>query len=150
MKKYIMLVLMLVVPTFAYAERYCQWDGSKGYNCQTDDKGFIRLDSGLKIRGVSAYNSYGYYRLTDTEPVYDPETQSRDQEVWGFTSPEMTLTYTVRDLTEEELNEIAAQPMSVEMYQHNKWLANEGVTNPSTMPQWMRDAYQARVALENP
>ncbi len=132
------------------ADTWCMWDGSKGINCQSDAKEYLRLESGLPIGGGEAnYNDNGYYKLTRTQPTLDTATETKDAEVWAKVDNQISLTWTVRDLTQDELDEITAQGvLDWQLYHVLKWMATEGYINPATAPQGLKDAYLARQRLE--
>ena len=96
-------LLVILVPTFAFADLWCMWDGSQGTSCQSDGRGYIIVPSGFKVSTESIANAAGYYRVVTTDPVLG-ENQVRDQEVWGFSSNEITRTWTVRDLTASDVS----------------------------------------------
>jgi len=136
---------------------YCEWDGTKGVNCQSDDKGYVRRFDGLPVGGgVENYNDNGFYELTDTQPTIGAD-QVKDEVQWSFANDQISRTWTVRDLTAQEIQDrddfIAAREgrISREMYYVLKWLIAEGVissTNINNAPNALKNAYQARGRLE--
>ena len=142
--------------------KWAMWDDIelKGIHIQSDNKGYLEKPNGLKISGGEAnYNSHGFYRLEITQPIYDEATQVIDQPIWAYVvgdpDPDyITLTWSVRDKTQDELDEdTAAGVMSRELYYFAKWLIDEGIisqTNINNAPQKLRDAYQARSRIETP
>ena len=133
---------------------YAQWNGSRGVNQCSDAAGYIALPSGLNVSDPgddSNYNSHGYYRVIVTQPTLSA-TETKDQEVWDFDGSTITLTWTVRNKTQDELDEETAHGvLDRQLYYVLKWLFNEGVitqTNVNNAPQALRDAWAARTRLE--
>jgi hypothetical protein len=158
MKKLIVFAILLIAP-FAYADTWCMWSGTEGENCRSDNLGSIRMPSDLSdktlannvISGTEGdYNAVGFYKLTTTQPEIG-ENQVRDAEVWDKVDNQITRTWTVRDLTAEEIDNRIASPMSVTNYYIWKALiATEVLTiqqAQNNLPQELIDAYQARKRL---
>ena len=148
MKKIIVVLAILLITSFAHADRWCEWSGTEGENCVSDSNG-IYLD-GRPTRTVSMINDFGLFRVTETQPVVG-EDQRRDAEVWGFADNEITLTWTVRDMTATEIDNRIASPMSVTNYYIWKALISTGTITiqqaQDNLPQELIDAYQARKRL---
>ena len=130
---------------------YCEWDSTKGVNCQSDDKGYIRRVDGLPVGGGEVnYNDNGFYELVVTEPTIGAD-QVRDAEVWAKPDNTITKTWTVRDLTATELDQRIANPMSITDYYLWKALLVTGTITQQQavngLPAEMIDAYQARKRL---
>jgi hypothetical protein len=160
MKKILLVLLfslLFTVSTFAeksaFAETWCQWSGTEGYNCKSVIRGYVII-SGVKV-AADADNllSRGFYPLITTEPTLG-ENQVKDSLVWGFANDEITLTWTVRDLTTTEIDQNTAAIMSRDIYAIWRVLFWKGVITQqeaaTILPQEMIDAYQARDRLENP
>jgi len=154
MKKIIVL-LILILATPALAGTWCQWDGSKGVNCRGVSGDRFRLPSGVWV-AQKDFNEYGYYERITTNPVLG-ENQVRDQEVWGFADNQISLTWTVRDLTAAEIDQRAAGAMDLATYLIFRLLVNKSVTTNTELRTYMEtkypelaDAYEARDRLENP
>lgn len=85
---------------------YAQWDGTKGVNQQSDAKGYLIAPDGHKIApDVSV--EFGLYPVVVTEPSVGTD-QIKDTAVWGFADDQISLTWTVRDKTSDELAQEAA------------------------------------------
>ena len=167
MKKLVILLACLVVPTLAFADTWCMWNGTQGEYCQSDTKGYIRVTSehtnktlanNVVVGTAEDYNAVGYYLLETTYPALS-ENEVRDQEVWEFVShpvqgDKITRTWTVRDLTTEEIDQNLANPMPLSEYYLWRALIVTGVITQqqaqNNLPQELIDAYQARDRLENP
>jgi hypothetical protein len=150
MKKILCLIaVMSLLAAPALADTWCQWDGSTGINCQSDSRGYIRID-GFKVSTVSIANSKGWYVLDTTDPTLG-ENQVRDAEVWGFADNVITKTWTVRDLTATEIDNRIASPLSVNDYWQWKGIqAAGGWTNQQMLdrlPADLVEAFQARARL---
>jgi len=153
MKKFILILAIVFISNLAYADTWCMWDGSQGTNCQSDSKGYIVVQNGFKVHTESILNSHGYFHTTITHPAVG-ENQLRDQEVWDKVDNEITKTWTVRDMTSEEIDEHIASPMQISEYYIWKALLVKGVITQQDavdrLPQDLIDAYLARDRLENP
>ena len=148
MKKLIVLFIVLF-STVSFAGTWCQWSGTEGENCKSDTRGYFTLPSGIPVASKD-FNEYGYYERIVTEPIIGPD-QVRDAEVWGFADNEITLTWTVRDMTATEIDNRIASPMSVTNYYIWKVLIATGTITiqqaQDNLPQELIDAYQARKRL---
>ena len=134
---------------------YAQWNGTNGYNQREDDAGYITMPSGLKISDPgddSNYNSHGFYVVDVTQPTLDTD-ETKDQPIWGFDGSTITLTWSVRNKTQDELDQETAGPtLSREGYYILKNLFDAGIITTSHVDndfsQAMKDAYYARARLE--
>ena len=153
MKKLLICALILLIPTIAPADQWCMWDGSQGTDCQSDSKGYVVVPTGFKVSTESILNGHGYYRTVTTYPALG-ENQVREQEVWGFADNEISRTWTVRDMTAEEIDQNIASPMPLSEYYLWKALIVTGVITQqqaaANLPQELIDAYLARDRLINP
>jgi hypothetical protein len=155
MKKIILfLILALMVAAPLSAETWCEWSGTEGINCRSDNAGWIRTPSGLYVAvDEENFNRHGYYRLESTDPAIG-ENQVRDGVVWGFADNVISRTWTVRDLTAEEIDQREAGAMPLNTYYLWKALIAKGVITQQEaaqrLPQELIDAYLARDRLENP
>ena len=114
MKKLIMITLLtFFFASFAYADRWCQWSGTEGENCKNDRGGVLYLPFPTQTEAI--INAKGYYRVTTTQPTIGAD-QVRDTEVWSKVDNEIFLTWTVRDLTAQEILERDASAMSLTDY----------------------------------
>lgn len=69
MKKILLSMLFVVLlATHSIASQWCQWDGSKGDNCQSDHRGYIVID-GYNVKTPSIANAAGYYNVVETYPT---------------------------------------------------------------------------------
>lgn len=141
--------MFLASPLFAAT--YCEWNGSTTSNCQSDNKGYVRRADGLPIGGGEAnYNANGLFELVTTEPTLEAN-QVKDSEVLGLADNKITRTWTVRDLTTEEIDNRIASPLSVNDYY--QWKAIQlagGWTNQqmqNALPPDLVEAYLARKRL---
>ena len=150
MKKIVLITAILLIASFAHADRWCEWSGTVGENCVNDRNGVLLSPAGIPTRTVTTINSWGLYKTTDTQPTIG-EDQVRDAEVWGFADNEISRTWTVRDYTAEEIDNRIASPMSVTDYYIWKALLTTGVLTQAqavnNLPPEMIDAYQARARL---
>lgn len=153
MKKFIIgFLFVLFISPMALADQWCEWSGTQGINCQSDDSGFILID-GRPTRTESIANAAGWYRVIVTEPSVGAD-ETKDAIVWGFASNEITKTWTVRDLTPAEIDERDAGAMPLSEYWLWKTLLLTGVITQQqaidNLPSELIDAYQARDRIENP
>jgi len=149
MKRIIVITLFIILMTpFAYADRWCQWSGTEGIECKNDRDGVLNMP--FPTRTESLINAKGYYRVTITQPTIG-ENQVRDAEVWGFADNQISLTWTVRDLTVTEIDQRIANPMSITNYYIWKTLIKTGLITQAqaaaNLPAEMVDAYLARKRL---
>ncbi len=153
MKKVLTILVLLFIASFAYADMWCQWSGTKGENCINDNNGVVRIVGKVPARTEAIINDHGYYRVTTTQPTIG-EDQVRDDVVWGLAGNQMSRTWTVRDLTTDETDERDASPMPLsEYYLWRALIATGTITQQQAatyLPQELIDAYQARDRLENP
>jgi len=156
MKTLIVALLLLLCASPLVAGSWCQWDGVQGVNCQSDSRGYVRLEDGHPISAVPApsnLNQHGFYELVNVQPTVG-DNQTRDQEQWSFDGAEITRTWTVRNLTTEEIDRRIASPMPLNTYYLWKALLVKGVITQqeaaTALPQELIDAYLARDRLENP
>ena len=155
MRKFILaLCLCLLTVAPLSAETWCQWSGTEGVNCRSDNAGWIRTPTGLYVAvDEENFNRHGYYRLESTDPIIG-ENQARDSIVWGFSDNVISRTWTVRDLTTEELDQREAGAMPLSEYYLWKALLLKGVITQqeaaNALPQELINAYLARDRLENP
>ena len=138
----------------AYADRWCQWSGTVGENCKNDRNGVLYMP--FPTRTESIINSYGFYRITTTQPTIGAD-QVRDAEVWDFADNQISLTWTVRDMTATEIDNRAASPMPVHAYYVWKAFMQAGIFTQAQLVAYfqanqpdMIEAYQARDRLLNP
>ena len=151
----IMFLTLLSVPL--HAGTWCTWSGTMGENCQSDSKGYIKMPDGHPIAANETnLNYHGFYERIITQPTIG-EDQVRDAEVWGFADNEISLTWSVRDMTATELDNRAASPMSVSDYYLWKAFIAGGVFTQAQLVTYfqanqpeMIEAYQARDRLLNP
>ena len=110
--KYLFTVLLLVLfVTNVQAASFCQWDGSGPVNCKTpsavkDADGnvlkyiFYPKNAAPFVFSESNANDRGYYESVTVTPVGD----TRDTSEYSFSNNTITLTWTMRDYTTEEVN----------------------------------------------
>jgi len=152
MKTFFITLIVLCFAAVSFADQWCQWSvpETKGVDCQSDSRGYIRIE-GFKVKTPSIANNAGWYRLIVTQPAIGDD-QTRDAEVWGFADNEISRTWTVRDLTAEELDQRSAGPLDITMYYLLKGLMAKDVFTlqeaRNFFPQETIDAYQARSRLE--
>jgi hypothetical protein len=147
----LIVVFMLLFASPAFATTWCMWSGTEGENCASDSRGYVRMPDGLLISiDLECLTNNGYYELIETQPTIG-EDQVRDVEVWGFADGQISKTWTVRDLTAEEIDNRIASPMSVTNYYIWKALIATGTITieqaQNNLPQELIDAYQARKRL---
>jgi len=141
---------MLCAPPL-YAARWCAWSGTEGTNCQSDTRRYLLALDGHKISVDEAnLNAFGFYELTTTQPTIGAD-QVKDSEVWGLVGNQMSLTWSVRDMTATEIDNRIASPMSMTDYYIWKALLVTGVLTQAqataNLPAEMIDAYKARARL---
>jgi len=155
MKKIILsLFLSLFFITPAFAAQWCQWSGTEAENCISERDGILYPDNHfpVKIEGneTKIYN-YGYYPLVITQPTIG-ENQVKDAEIWGFADNEISKTWSVRDLTQTEIDERDAEAMDITMYYLIKGLISIDTFTlqeaAAFFPAESITAYQARTRLE--
>jgi len=155
MKRYLVfIILIMLVAVPIHAETWCEWSGTEGVNCRSDKAGWIRTPSGLYVAvDEENFNRHGYFRLESTDPAIS-ENQVRDEVVWGFVDNVITRTWTVRDLTAEEIDQRIASPMPLNTYYIWKALLVKGIITQqeaaTALPQELINAYLARDRLEDP
>ena len=154
MKKLVIVLCVILMASMAYAGRWCEWSGTEGENCVNDRNGVLLSPTGVKTRTISKINSWGLYQVTTTQPQLGVN-QVRDAEIWDKVGNQISLTWSVRDMTEEEIYERDAQPMSVEVYLLYKALVAGGVFTQQQVVTYLTNnypeivtAYLARKALE--
>ena len=150
MKKFIVVALFVFfISPLALADQWCEWSGTQGINCQSDGRGFILIEN-RPTRTPSVANAAGWYKVIVTEPSVGVD-ETKDAEVWDKVGNQITLTWTVRDLTATEIDEQIASPMQIEMYYVWKALLATGTITQQqaadNLPQEMVDAYMARKRL---
>lgn len=147
----IILLISVFLAAPVHADQWCQWDGTQGVECQSDSKGYIVVPNGFKVSTESIANGHGLYHLTITEPSLGTN-QVKDVEVWGLIGNQMSLTWTVRDLTTDEIDAKTASPMPLSEYYLWKALIIKGVITTAeaaaALPQELIDAYLARDRIE--
>ena len=143
------ILLLWAVPTMA-ADLWCQWDGSKGTNCQSDYRGYIVI-AGFNVKTPAIANAKGWFKLVTTEPTV-AANQVKGTDVWAHPTNSITLTWTVRNKTTIELDEEAAQAMDANLYWLIKGLLAKGTFTlqeaQNFFPAEVIAAYQARARLE--
>ncbi len=153
MKKFILCLVFMVIPSLVFAGTWCQWSGTEGENCKSTTQTSIVINDVRVTISAENLNPRGWYELTITQPTIG-ENQTRDAEVWGFAENEISKTWTVRDLTAEEIDGRMASPMPLNAYYLWKALHATGTITiqqiQANLPQELVDAYQARDRLENP
>ena len=153
MKKFILCLIFMLVPSLLLAGTWCQWDGSQGINCQSTSRTYITINNVKVSVSAENLNPRGWFERTTTQPTIG-EDQVKDAEVWGFVDNEISLTWTVRDMTAAEIDTRDASPMPLsEYYLWKTLITTEVITQQqavNNLPAELIDAYQARDRLENP
>jgi len=152
MKTFITFLILTFFSVPAFADTWCEWDGTTGINPQSDNRGYILIE-GRPTRTPSIANAAGWYKVVVTQPTIGVD-QIKYDEVWGFAANEISKTWTVRDLTAEELDQREAGAMPLSEYYLWWTLIETGLITQQQaanhLPQELIDAYQARDRLENP
>ncbi|MCP4262754.1 MAG: hypothetical protein GY774_35395 [Planctomycetes bacterium] len=152
MKKIVMIIAMLLITPFAYADQWCEWSGTAGINCINDRYGVISLD-GVPTRTEAFINSFGLFRLTITQPAIGAD-ETTNAEIWDKVGNQLSLTWSVRAMTQEEIDQRDSSPMSLSEYYLWTTLEATGTITiqqiQDNLPQELIDAYLARDRLENP
>jgi hypothetical protein len=149
MKKFIILLALLIASP-AFGATWCKWSGTEATDCKSDSRKYISVDTGLPI-GPESYAAYGYYELQTITPVIGAD-QIRDEIQWSFDGTIITRTWTVRDMTTEELDAREAKAMRIgEYYLWKALIAKDVITQQEAaqaLPQELIDAYLARKRIE--
>jgi len=102
MRKFILCLLFIFIPSLLFAGTWCQWDGSAGTNCQSITRTYITINNVRVTVSAANLNPRGWYELTVTEPSVG-EDQVKDAVVWDFVTNQISKTWTVRDMTVQVL-----------------------------------------------
>ena len=154
MKRLILILVLSFIATPLIAGTWCMWSGTEGTYCQSDSRGYVRMPDGHLI-GASEenFNYHGFYERITTQPTLGAD-QVRDTEVWGFADNEISLTWTVKDLTAQEILERDAGAMSLTDYLQWNALVAGGVFTSEQIVTYLTanypeivDAYLARKTL---
>jgi hypothetical protein len=149
------VILAAVLAAFvgvSHAGTWCFWDAANNLatDCQSDSAGYIVID-GFKVRSPDLANDRGWY-LTETVRPTLTSTQTLDALVYSLEGTTITRTWTVRDLTAEEIALSEADAMPLGEYYLWKVLIARGIITQAqaaaVLPQELIDAYLARQALE--
>jgi hypothetical protein len=152
MGRVILAAVLAVFVGVAHAGTWCFWDAANSVatDCQSDSAGYILID-GFKVRSPDIANDRGWY-LTETTRPSLTSTQTLDTLVYSLDGTTITRTWTVRDLTAEEIALSEADAMPLGEYYLWKVLIARGVITQAqaaaVLPQELIDAYLARQALE--
>ena len=153
MKKFILCLMILFIPSLLFAGTWCQWDGSQGTNCKAVTRTYITINNVRVTVSAENLNPRGWYELTVTEPGIDAD-QVKDTVVWGFATNQISKTWSVRDMTAVEIDTRDASPMPLSEYYLWKTLIATGIITQqqavNNLPTELINAYQARDRLENP
>ena len=155
MKKFALcLMFMLLIPSLLFAGTWCQWSGTEGENCQSTSRTYITINGVRVSVSTENLNPRGWYELTVTQPTVG-EDQVKDAIVWGFVVDEISKTWTVRDLTAQEMLDRDAQAMSLIDYLQWKAIVNFTSATSEQIVTFLTanypeivDAYIARKAIE--
>ena len=149
MKTIIVILATFLTVSFASADSWCEWDGSQGVNCQSDGRGYILIE-GRPTKTESIANAAGWFKVTDTQPSIGAD-QVIDAEIWEKVGNQINLTWSVRDMTAEEIDGRDAGAMDITDYYIWKALLVTGTITQQqaidNLPAEMIDAYQARKRL---
>ena len=130
---------------------YAQWSGTEGFGQQSSTKGYLKAPSDGHNISVDEAATHSLYPVVVTEPSLGAD-QVKDAPIWGFDSTEISLTWSVRAMTQDEIDSRTAGPiLSIEGYYILKNLFDAGVittTDVNNFSQVMQDAYAARNRLE--
>lgn len=130
---------------------YAQWDGEKGFGQQNDGRGYLLSPVDNHKISIDVASEYGLFPVEVTEPSLS-SNEVKDQAVWSFDGSVIGLTWTIRNKTQEELDEEIASPvLSREGFYILKNLFDAGVitiNDIQNFSQAMRNAYAARARLE--
>jgi hypothetical protein len=150
MKKFILCLMIVLVPSLLFAGRWCQWSGTEGENCKSTSRTYIIINGGRVSVSAENLNPRGWYELTVTQPTIGTN-EVKDVEVWDLVNDEMSKTWTVRAMTAEEIDTRDERAMSVNSYCLWKALIVTGVITQQqaidNLPARLVDAYQARGRL---
>ena len=156
MKKIVLCLMLTLIPSLALAGTWCQWSGTEEENCQSTSRTFITINNVKVTVSAENLNPRGWYELTVTQPTLG-ENQVKDAVVRDFADNEISKTWTVRDMTVEEIDIRDAEAMSVSDYyqwqaiiQFTSVTQAQIVTYLQTNAPELIEAYQARDRLESP
>ena len=156
MRKFILCLLFIFIPSLLFAGTWCQWDGSAGTNCQSITRTYITINNVRVTVSAANLNPRGWYELTVTEPSVG-EDQVKDAVVWDFVTNQISKTWTVRDMTAVEIDTRDAAVMPLIDYLQFNLMVAKGVATPAEIVAYLTTkypevlaAYLARDRLENP
>ena len=159
MKKLILMIVCLVaVSTQAMAQEVCKWDMALevGYDClpvrtvitpaKTTQYATI---NGIDVSTLAVANSMGYYWVVETPATFTGPDQVIDGEIWSadMSTKVISLTYSVRDKTQAELDRETVEQTADVLYKYMKWQVEEGIANPATAPTEIVNWYLAQGRL---
>ena len=153
MRKIIVIIAILLIGSSVYAGRWCEWSGTEGINCVNDRNGVLQSPTNFPTRTESIINSWGVFRVTTTQPAIGVD-QVRDAEIWDKVDNQISLTWSMRDMTVAEIDIREAGPMPLSEYFLWKTMIVVGVITQqqavNNLPQELIDAYLARDRILNP
>ena len=153
MNKIIVCLIFIFIPSMASALTWCQWSGSAAMSCKSTVQPTVFIGGEEVDVSEETLNPLGWYIMNTTHPAIGPD-QVQDSIVWSFENNQIGRTWTVRDLTQAEIDQRNATPMTINDYY--QWKAIQiisGWTNQQlsdALPSDLVDAYVARSRLENP
>jgi hypothetical protein len=152
MGRVILFAFLAALAGVVNAGQWCQWDAANSVatDCQSDNAGYIVIE-GFKVRSPDLANERGWYLTETTRPALT-STQTLDQVAYSLDANTITRTWTVRNLTAEEIDVEQSAAMPIGEYYLWKALIAKGVITQQeavqALPQELIDAYLARQALE--
>jgi len=151
MKILVFILLIMCAPFTVAAGTWCEWDGTKGINCERAIEPSVVIGDHRVTVSAENLNPRGWFELITIKPDVG-SGQTRGAEVWELVDNQINKTWTVRDLTTNEIDNHAASAMEVGQYYLWKALLAKGVITQaeavSALPQEVIDAYLARQRLE--
>ncbi len=155
MKKLILclMILLFAYPLYAAPRRWCQWDGTKPFGCQTEKDETILDTDGTKLTSFAEANAAGWYREIISKPVLTAY-QKRGALISDKVGNEITTTWEVIDLTQAEIDELNKIAMDKDTFELINGMIALGVFTKVQAANWfspdIKAAYLARDRLENP
>ena len=144
------VLLTFFISTAAYADRWCQWSGTEGENCKNDSKGILNMPFPTKTETL--INTKGYYRVTINQPSIEIN-QVKDTEIWDKVGNQISLTWTVRTLSDAEIDARDSEAMPLSEYYLWKVMLTTGIITQQQAQQYLPaeliEAYRARNRMEN-
>lgn len=150
MKILLSILFVILFAGQSVAGQWCQWDGSKGVNCQSDHRGYIVIN-GYNVKTPAIANAEGFYKVIETYPIITSDQVITTEQWSAPVGNHINKTWEFRDKTAIEIDQEIAQPMSVNDYYQWKAMIFKGLITEqeaaSLLPPELVNAYLARERL---